>query len=256
MAWFRIRIVDVLLGLSLVTVVAQKVLNGVPQLFPGGALIGEVLENLATGYVGAWVFDLLVNRLPKSRDKRAVVSIIGVPVAQYAGQARRLLGDMARSADLPPVPRKPDRTILLKILKCTNPNSPSNVLRSANMGSGHLTWMEDVATTVLNSQHSLDRFVAAYPYLDARTVAAISAIDSTSLVRLISNYREWPSMSNSNMEVLEDTFWDYWVACSNLGDRYIEELFPLIDERKRLHIDSEEKVAAEGWALVRETKHL
>jgi len=57
-------------------------------------------------------------------------------------------------------------------------------------------------------------------------------------------------MNNATLEEFESLFWDYWVACSVLGDRYNEEIAPLLDEKRRLRIDADEEAATEGWARV------
>lgn len=68
MKWLRKRLLDLLLIVALVTVATQRAMRNVPEIFPGGAAIGEILATLATGYTGAWLFNLIHLRLPKSRD--------------------------------------------------------------------------------------------------------------------------------------------------------------------------------------------
>jgi len=250
MKWIRERILDILLISSIVTVASQRAFRSVPEVFPGGAAIGEVLATLATGFVGAWFFNLINIRLPKKREKQAVVGAVGVTIAQYASQARNILQDMALSLSMPPVPRKPDRRVLAEILGTINPNEASRTLKAIGPPTAYFTWIEYVGNSLRASRMLLDRITVAYPYLDADTVSAISAIDSTNLVRIVHNYPVFPQMGNTTLDALESIFWDHWVACSTLGDRYMVEIFPLIDERRRLHIDSEEQAASDGWSRV------
>jgi hypothetical protein len=129
--WIQERILDILLVSSIGTVAFQRAFRSVPEVFPGGAAIGEVLATLATGFIGAWFFNLINIRLPKNREKEAVVGAVGVAIAQYASQARNILQDMALSLSMPPVPRKPDRRVLAEILGKINPNGASRIVRVA-----------------------------------------------------------------------------------------------------------------------------
>lgn len=53
MKWLRKHLLDVLLITSMAVVASQRALQPFPELFAGGAAIGEVLAALATGYIGA-----------------------------------------------------------------------------------------------------------------------------------------------------------------------------------------------------------
>jgi hypothetical protein len=75
------RLVDILLVVAVVIVITQRTLRSVLELFTGGAVLGDILTALRLSYVGAWLFNLLVIRLPKRRDKTAVLSISGNLVA-------------------------------------------------------------------------------------------------------------------------------------------------------------------------------
>ena len=72
------RTLWLLLVFALVYAVAQHVLLiNIPQLFRGGAQLGELFYDLAIGYVGAFVFYLLNIRLPLRRDRRNIYPHIG-----------------------------------------------------------------------------------------------------------------------------------------------------------------------------------
>lgn len=67
------RTLSTLLVLALMYAVAQHVLLiDKPQLFRGGAQLGELFYDLAIAYVGAFVFYLLNIRLPLRRDRRNI----------------------------------------------------------------------------------------------------------------------------------------------------------------------------------------
>lgn len=157
---------------------------------------------------------------------------------------------MAATLSMPPVPRKPDRQILKEILSKINPNEALRTLAAMGPPRVYFTWIEYVSNALRGARLMLDRISVVYPHLEAETVSAISAIDSTSLVRIVHNYPMFSLMNNANLEVFENLFWEHWVACSTLGDRYNEEIFPLLDERRRLHIDADERDAVEGWSHV------
>lgn len=86
-----------LLVAALVYVVAQHVLLiHREELFKGGAQLGELLYDLAIGYVGAFVFYLLNIRLPLRHDRRNIYPHIGPMV----GMVVRHTNDFVRICNL------------------------------------------------------------------------------------------------------------------------------------------------------------
>jgi hypothetical protein len=90
----------VLLAIALVYAVFQHViLANVPEIIRGGARLGEVCYDLAIAYAGAFVFYLLIVRLPLRRDRRNIYRHVGLLLSRVIYQAQILMQTLNRAAD-------------------------------------------------------------------------------------------------------------------------------------------------------------
>lgn len=78
---------------------AQHVfLSEVPEVFNGGAQLGDLLYDAGIAYIGAFTFYLLVVRLPLRRDRRNVYSYLGPLLSRVAGEACGLMSTLNKAA--------------------------------------------------------------------------------------------------------------------------------------------------------------
>lgn len=75
-------------------VVIRTALLSVPELFPGGARIGEVFFELAIAYIGAWFFNVLVVVLPRLHDRDAVMEGAGIVIRRLGTVGLRIRRDL------------------------------------------------------------------------------------------------------------------------------------------------------------------
>lgn len=99
---FERRLNRTLWGLTWLAVlysIAQHVLlANIPELFPGGARLGDLIYDLAIAYVGAFVFYLLVVRIPLRRDRENVYQHLEPLMTRIVQEADELMGTLHQAA--------------------------------------------------------------------------------------------------------------------------------------------------------------
>ena len=88
------RTVTLLFLISLMFVAIRTALLSVPELFPGGARMGEVFFELAIAYLGAWIFNVLVVILPRMHDRDAVMEGAGIVIKRLGTIGLRIRRDL------------------------------------------------------------------------------------------------------------------------------------------------------------------
>lgn len=82
----------------LYSLLQHVVLANVTELFEGGARIGDLLYDLAIAYVGAFLFYILVVRLPLVRDRRNVYQQLEPLIARVVMEADSLMSALHGAA--------------------------------------------------------------------------------------------------------------------------------------------------------------
>lgn len=99
---FERRLNRSLWGLACVALlycVAEHILlANIPEVFRGGARVGSLLYKLAIGYVDAFIFYLLIVRLPLQRDRRNIYKNLEPLIARVVGEATGLMGTLHQAA--------------------------------------------------------------------------------------------------------------------------------------------------------------
>ncbi|GAA1850122.1 hypothetical protein GCM10025792_18500 [Pseudonocardia tropica] len=236
--WRRIYKFDLLLDplviACVVTVVMQRLLRSVPQLFPGGALLGDVIAALALSFIGAWFFNLLVIRLPKVRDKRSFAEVSGHLLADYSLTAVKILQAMAAETGAPPPPRRPDQRYLKDLLSRVR---PMDIAPKTDVAGTKFNWLQFTNSEIEDSASLRNRLQPFFPQLDVATTAAIAAVENCHISRISRVLAMSPPMSNPDLSGLADLYLDLWRACTVVGDRYLIEIAPLVSQDERIDID-------------------
>jgi hypothetical protein len=109
------------------------VLANVTERFRGGARLGEVGYDLAIAYAGAFIFYLLVVRLPLRRDRRNIYRHVGLLLARVVAQATGLMQTLNRAAGFDP-PRQNTQANVEELCAKITTHTPAPIflLGSAN----------------------------------------------------------------------------------------------------------------------------
>ena len=97
----------------------------VPELFRGGAQLGDLIYDLAIAYVGAFAFYLLVVRLPLRRDRQNHYRHIGWLLWMISQHAKDLMVALNRAARIEPTNRPNTWANVSELCASIGPNSPA-----------------------------------------------------------------------------------------------------------------------------------
>jgi hypothetical protein len=185
----------VLLLVCVAVVIAQRALSTVSELFPGGALICDLLAALALSYTSACFFNLLVVRLPKRRDKAAFLEVSGNLVAQFSSTAVGILQAMATEHGMSPPTRQPDPAYLYEVMMKVNPVADAPMI---GFDGSRYNWIQYTAEGIERAAGIQRRLVPFFPQMEAETVA-IAAVENCTLVQTIKRLAAAP-MNDSDMQ--------------------------------------------------------
>ncbi len=80
--------------LSALAAVTVSLLTGIPERVVLGQEVGIVVSQVGFAYVGAWIFDLVVNELPRRQSYRNAYAATWGDLSQVANNGEMLVGDL------------------------------------------------------------------------------------------------------------------------------------------------------------------
>jgi hypothetical protein len=117
------RVLTAAVVVALVGAALQHVfLAKVPEVVPMGAEWGELLYDLAIGYVGAFIVYVLLVRIPLRRDRRNYYSHLGPLIVRLVAEANDLVVSLNRAAGLE-----------TEVLTTARPNTQANIREMLGM---------------------------------------------------------------------------------------------------------------------------
>ena len=210
------RTVTLLFGVSLLFVVIRTALLSVPEFFPSGARIGEVLFELAIAYIGAWVFNLLVVILPRLHDRDAVMKAAGQVILRLATIGLR----MRRDLGLPAEPGKGDTKMdtsaseLTEKLKTLSLTDEAPLVMPKGTTIRFASWQEWVVDKI----REVDAFNASLvPYLPFLETELIYRLNDVVLSKFIVMGRHMTGIAfRGGMNIFSGTLPEFLIACETL----------------------------------------
>ncbi|MCY0930896.1 hypothetical protein OTB20_32830 [Streptomyces sp. H27-H1] len=207
---------------ALVIVIVQQWLLTTPQLFAGGAAVGEVLFDLSLATLAAWVFHLVVVVIPRLRAERLLLAQEHGHLRGASGAAAAVLRAMSASAGNPLPDPLPALTLAKVTTICENVDlqvSPEDF--APGSWQDYLVYEADRATR----RHQ--RIEAAYAFLPVELVAILRGLAAHAYVKQIEALKNLP-MSNEHPEFLAPSLYAYLQKCSELGKYLDEKVEPVL----------------------------
>jgi hypothetical protein len=166
------------------------VLAEIPQRIPFGARLGDLLYDLAIAYVGAFMFYVLVVRLPLLRDRANVYQIVEALLWRVFDESRGLIMELNRMARIDdtrqetpedlaialgerPATREHVRSLCERI----KPDQDVNIRMLTPSGVRSVTpleWIRSHAERAHNANQEVQIFA---PYLASKVVRLLALID-------------------------------------------------------------------------------
>ncbi len=221
------RLIDVFAAVAVVTVVARTGLQDVPQLFPGGAKIGEVFSQLGIGYLGAWFFHLLVIVLPRRSDQRLIFRTCDRLIHLAASTGFLVMIFAVGNERF--ITNSPDRPALQRACKRIDPNGRARSgIKKDNLGRPRpITWMEFIEAELKSSKQSLRDIQPFYPYLDAETIALLNELSTHFLRIMFDGISEFGPVGEEDLSMYEEYMFEYWQLCNRVTEHRMKHIAPL-----------------------------
>lgn len=211
--------VGLLALISFLTIAVRTSLRSVPEIFPGGAVIGEVLYDLALAYLGAWIFNLLVVVMPRKRDQQRIYASCDKFIRRIYASADRsipaLYGHIGESA-----PPKPDAYSLRRVLAAVNPSDEAPLILHFE-GSGTImpaNWIQYFQHEITWIERAAARIDPLFIHFDSNLIELLNAVTSSQLAsQIVSMPAHVP---NQDLTWLHSALMDHWTNCSRLKEYY------------------------------------
>lgn len=212
-AW--VNAINVIAIVCLISVVARQILLDVPEPVPGFARAGDVWNNLALAYIGAWFFNLLVIEMPKKAARQRVMAAYKDELREVSTRGSLFLEALATKKGrlIAADPSLDDVTALCKSVKRSS-RSPYYTFRG-QLTSETLDWIEyfDDHLDAVDRAHS--RLRPAHPFLKPETIALMQSVRNTEFELFIRQSRKIGLVSDT-LEPLADSLYHYVVNCRRL----------------------------------------
>lgn len=195
-------------------------LINIPELFNGGAKLGQIIYNLSFAYVTAFIFYFLVVHLKNQKDKENVYNYISSKTQMVIGQAKGLIDSFANSANVTVVNDYPNSTELHSICLAIKPNSNSPLVIGAP--GNYANWIQYFEYYKNRSNDATDKILSKLQYLDSELVIKLAKIEDCSHFHNISYYNV--PVGNTNLTAFESMISDYFHLVKDLEKYYKKNL--------------------------------
>lgn len=209
---------------ALVYCVVEKVLlANVPEVFRGGARVGELVYDLAIAYVGAFVFYLLVVRLPLRQDRRNVWAHMGPLLERVPSSALGTIQMLNQVAGFS-ASRENSLASVREMCEKIGPQSPSLTLRFFPTSGEPLQYqsvIESMRERVAHARRVNQQILDQSAYLSTDIYALVNAVDQCAFItsmEMVGPMAAAGRLGNTDLTVFADDLFDYMVAAHNLDE--------------------------------------
>jgi hypothetical protein len=209
--------------------VAQHVfLANTPEVFRGGARLGDLFYDLSIAYFGAFVFYLLVVRLPLLRDRRNIYRHLAPLIGQVVGEAWSLIGMLHGAAGFD---NSRENTLANVEETCSKigPDSEANLLMVTASGYQKYKVMDAIYYHHMERARRRNREILELSsFVPSEVISLITEIENHGYFRVFesvySSYKAG-AVRNTDLSFLARNFFDYLLLADRL-DNYRHEFLP------------------------------
>jgi len=212
--------IAVLFAISICTIFCiEFIFKNIPEIFNGAAKIGEIVDKMCLSYVSAFIFYFLVVHYKAQKDKVNLYGYVAGKVAIIISNARVVVHDMARAANLVLQNEYPNEQELSIICSNLNPHSDSPLL--VNGPGNRLTWMQYLVYNKAKSSEATRKIYLKMPFLDSELIKILAQIEDCLYFHIID---QWLNLGFGNNDIapLQNEISEYFKLIKEL-ERYSEE---------------------------------
>jgi hypothetical protein len=192
------------------------VLRDTPEVFHHGADLGELLYDLAIAYISAFIFYLLVVRLPLQRDRRNMYQYLAPSLRRVYGEAVSMMWNLNGLADVDSK-RDNTRANIEATCEALAPTTAANMLIRGSDGTIRKATALELLGHHINRAHEVNDTIMKFAnYLDSASVRNIAEIEDCAFFNFF-RFTEG-QMGNATLSVFGPLIYEYL----RLVDRHAE----------------------------------
>ena len=196
-------------------------LINIPELFKGGEKLGQIVYKLSFSYISAFVFYFLVVHLKNQKDKENLYSYISSNTLMIIRQAKALINETARSANIQLKATYPDSLELQSICKAINPNSNAPLILG-RLGN-YANWMQYFDYYKRRSNEASNKVLSKVQFLDSALVHKLAEIEDCNHFKDITMFANI-SIQNTDLLAFAPSLAKYFELIIDLEKYYEEKL--------------------------------
>ena len=218
------RLISCLLLVAAACVAARQALLSVPQAFPGGAEIGEVVYDLGIGYIVAWIFNVFVVILPRLHDRKLIMPGAGKLINRMCAPGLSAVALLNLESDklrdlMDPGQRGQFDLKLGNIQRADT----SSVEVYGPDGFQPLNWHEWAVDRSIRTANAYQLLVPFFPFFESELVQLINDVAFSDFVTM---YRRTAGLqlTGGNMGSVAGPLADFITACRKLRGYFYAEV--------------------------------
>ncbi len=222
------RLLWVLACVALSYCIAQHVLlANIPEVFPGGERLGSVGFHLANGYVEAFIFYLLVVRLPLRRDRRNIYKNLEPLIARVVGEATGLMGTLHQAAGFDSH-RQNTLANVQETCSKIGPETPTNMLIASASPTAHAPMLDAINYHMDRARRVNREILDLSAFVASEVICLVNDIESQGYFRafeFVYPLFKANQLSKSDLSFLSRHIFDYLLLADRL-DAYRRDFLP------------------------------
>lgn len=234
--WYRMYVRTLPVAITILALVALMIiliidlwLINIPEYFPSGAVLGQVLYRICLSIVASFVFFVILHHRKGEKDKRHVNPIVYHRSKLVVESSARMLSYMQKKAHLAPHSSYPDRSTLLDMCRRIKTHEP--VTSFDNLRRDDILGVLDLYATM--TAKALKSLFDMTPFLSAEHIAILGKIDDAKFLQSIELYQT-ASIVNENLEFLVDELHAFLSVVHDLDCHNNQKLAPYDREKYSL----------------------
>lgn len=167
---------NILFIISLITIfLIGFVLSNVPEIFRGGAKLGEIIYRICLSIMSSYVFYLFVVHLKSQKDKRNIYDYIAKNTDRIIGDAKSLIQELKKESKYDFDGEYPTLNDTIEMCKKVNPNAKAPLLLGG-LGN-YASWIQYLEYYKNRTEKTIRKIYTQMPFLDSAYLKLIVNIE-------------------------------------------------------------------------------
>lgn len=214
--------------IALAYCLAQHVfLANTPEVFEGGERLGAVGFHLANGYVEAFIFYLLVVRLPLRRDRQNIYKNLEPLIARVVGEATNLMGTLHQAAGFDSH-RENSLANVQETCSKIGPQTPTNMLIASASPAAHTPVLDAIHFHMDRARQVNREILDLSSFVASEVICLVNDIESQGYFRafeFVYPLFKADQLGKSDLSMLSRHIFDYLLIVDRL-DAYRRDFLP------------------------------